>query len=65
MVYIFNKSNKGKRGINNRLNREEIIRYLIDNTPMVLDIEKKELVYDTRSIYYKIYKYIKELEEKK
>lgn len=43
--------------------KEEIIRYLIDNTPMILDIGDNNLKYDARSIYYKIYKYIKELEE--
>lgn len=43
--------------------REEIIRYLIDNTPMILDLENKELKYDARNIHYKIYKYIKELQE--
>lgn len=46
------------------MNREEIIRYLIDNTPMIYDIENQDLKYDTRNINYKIYKYIKELEEK-
>lgn len=43
--------------------RHEIIRYLIDNTPIIFDIEKQDLKYDARSIYYKIYKYIKGLEE--
>lgn len=43
---------------------EEIKRYLIDHTPMTFDIEKQVLKYDTRDIHYKIYKYIKELEEK-
>lgn len=43
--------------------KEEIIRYLIDNTPMILDVEKQELKYDSRNINYKIYKYIKELQE--
>lgn len=43
--------------------KEEIIRYLIDNTPMVLDIEDNNLKYDAKNIHYKIYKYIKELKE--
>lgn len=43
--------------------RHEIIRYLIDNTPIIFDMEKQDLKYDTRSIYYKIYRYIKELEK--
>lgn len=44
--------------------RKEIIMYLINNTPMVLDLEKEDLKYDVRDIHYKIYKYIKELEER-
>lgn len=43
--------------------KEEIIRYLIDNTPIVFDIESQDLKYDAKNIYYKIYKYIKELEK--
>lgn len=43
--------------------KEEIKRYLIDNTPMIYDVEKQDLKYDARHINYKIYKYIKELEE--
>jgi len=43
--------------------RHEIIRYLIDNTPIIFDMEKQDLKYDARSIYYKIYKYIKDLQE--
>lgn len=42
--------------------KREIIRYLIDNTPMILDIEKQDLKYDARNINYKIYRYIKEQE---
>jgi hypothetical protein len=42
----------------------EIIRFLIDHIPLVLDLEKQDLKYDTRSIYYKIYKYIYKLKEK-
>lgn len=48
----------------NNEDRKEIIRYLIDNTPLVLDMEKNDLKYDNRNIYYRIYKYIKELEER-
>lgn len=43
--------------------KEELKRYLINNTPMILDIGDNNLKYDARSIYYKIYRYIKELEE--
>ena len=42
-----------------------ISEFLINNIPLVLDLGKKDLKYDTRSIYYKIYKYIYELKEKK
>lgn len=49
----------------NKYEREEIIRFLIDNTPMILDIEKQDLKYDASSIYYKIYRYIRELEGNK
>jgi len=44
--------------------REEIIKFLVDNTPVILDVEKQEFAYDKTSIYYKIYRYIKELENK-
>ena len=43
--------------------REQIVKFLLDNTPVVLDIEKQEFTYDKNSIYYKIFKYIKELEK--
>ena len=44
--------------------RNELIRYLIDNTPIILDMNSGELIYDPRDIHYKIYKYIRELEKK-
>ena len=43
--------------------RELIIKFLIDNMPVILDIEKLEFKYDKYNIYYRIYKYIKELEK--
>ena len=43
--------------------KEEIIRYLIDNTPMMFDMTTNDIQYDPRNIHYKIYKYIKELRE--
>ncbi len=43
--------------------KEEIIRYLIDNTPMMFDMTTNDIQYDPRNIHYKIYKYIKELQE--
>ena len=42
---------------------QEILSFIINNIPLVLDIEKHDLKYDTRNIYYKIYKYIKKLKE--
>lgn len=45
------------------IEREEIIKFLVDKTPVMLDIDKQEFIYDKTSIYYKIYKYIKELEK--
>lgn len=43
--------------------RELIVKFLLDNTPVLLDIDKQELRYDKFSIYYRIYKYIRELEK--
>lgn len=48
---------------NTKYLREEVIQFLIDNIPVILDVEKLEFKYDKRNIYYKIYKYIKELEK--
>ena len=43
--------------------KEQIKRYLIDNTPMIFDMNTKDIQYDPRNINYKIYRYIKELED--
>lgn len=43
--------------------KDEIIRYLIEKTPLKLDMRTKDLRYDKRSIYYKTYAYIKELQD--
>ena len=43
--------------------KEEIIRYLIDKTPLILDMNSMNIVYDPRDIHYKIYRYIKELQD--
>ena len=43
--------------------REKIMKFLIDHIPLIIDLEIDELAYDKASIYYKIYKYIKELEK--
>ena len=45
------------------MNEKEIMRFIQDKIPIILDIESQELKFDTRSIYYKIYKYIYELRE--
>ena len=46
-----------------KVNEKEIMRFIQDKIPIILDIESQELKFDTRSIYYKIYKYIYELRE--
>ena len=43
---------------------KEIMRYLQDKIPIILDLEKQDLKFDTRDIHYKIYKYIHDLKEK-
>ena len=43
--------------------KEQIKRYLVENTPFVFDMATNDIQYDPRNINYKIYKYIKELEE--
>ena len=42
----------------------KIMRYLQSKIPIILDIEKQDLKFDSRDIHYKIYKYILELKEK-
>ena len=44
---------------------KEIMQFLLDHIPIILDIEKQDLKFDTRSMYYKIYKYLYELKEKR
>lgn len=41
----------------------EIMRFLQKKIPIVLDIDKQDLKFDTQNIYYKIYKYIYDLKE--
>lgn len=43
----------------------EIMRYLKDKIPLILDLEKKDLKFDTRDIHYKIYKLLYDLKEGK
>lgn len=40
-----------------------ISEFLLDKIPMGLDMEKQDLKYDSRSMYFKIYKYILKLRE--
>ena len=39
----------------------EILEFLKEKTPLILDMEKEDIRYDEKSMYYKIYKYIYEL----
>jgi len=48
--------------INNRI--DEMLNFLKSKIPLVLDMESRDLRYDTKSMYYKIYKYIKDKEGK-
>lgn len=43
--------------------KNEIIQFLIEHIPLRLDLRIKDLKYDTKSMYYKTYKYIKDLQE--
>ena len=44
--------------------REEIVKFLKDNIPYVIDLDSQDIKYDKTNIYYKIFKYIKELEKR-
>lgn len=39
----------------------EILEFLKEKTPLILDMEKEYIRYDEKSMYYRIYKYIYEL----
>lgn len=43
--------------------RQEVLKFIKNRIPMYLDLDTFDLKYDTTNIYYKIYKYIKELQE--
>ena len=45
------------------MNDKEVLKFIQDQIPMILDLEKQDLKFDTRSNYYKVYKYIYELQE--
>ena len=53
--------------LGDNMNKEykEIMQFLMDHIPIILDLEKQDLKFDTRSMYYKIYKYLYELKEKR
>ena len=42
---------------------ERIVEFLKDNTPMILDIEKEQLMYDEKNMYFRTYKYLYKLKE--
>ena len=42
---------------------EEITIFLKENIPMIYDMEKNDLVYDERSMFFKACKYIYKLKE--
>lgn len=42
-----------------------ISEFLLDHIPLVLDLNGKDLKYDNKNIYYRIYKYILNLKENK
>ena len=43
--------------------REKIISFLKEKIPLVIDLDKQDIKYDKSNIYYKILKYIRELEK--
>ncbi len=38
--------------------RTELVEFLIENTPLKYDMNSEDLKYDSKSPYYKIYKYL-------
>ena len=64
-IYDKKAGNKLGTGFIELTERKEIVKFLLDNTPVVLDVEKMDLKYDKSSIYYRIYKYIRDLEKRK
>lgn len=39
-----------------------MMEFLLDKIPIVVDLDSGDLKYDTKNMYYKIYKYILELQ---
>ena len=42
---------------------KEIMRFLMGKIPIVLDMDKQDLKFDTNNMYYKTYRYIYKLKE--
>lgn len=42
---------------------EEVTEFLKDKIPMIYDMERNDLIYDERSMYFKVCKYIYKLKE--
>ncbi len=42
---------------------QEVKRYLLNRIPITYDMGKQDLKYETYDIHYKIYKYIRDLEQ--
>ena len=40
-----------------------IMEFILDKIPLVVDLDSGDLKYDTKNMYYKIYKYILELQK--
>lgn len=41
-----------------------MMEFLLDKIPIVVDLDSGDLKYDTKNMYYKIYKYILDLQKK-
>lgn len=54
-----------KKGMENRHELNEMLKFLENKIPIILDMENETLRYDTDNIYYKIYQYIYNNEERK
>lgn len=46
------------------MNLKEMYDFLKERIPLIVDMDSRDLVYDKRSIYYKIYKYIYDMNNK-
>ena len=48
--------------IENRI--DEMLNFLKSKIPLILDVKSGDLKYDTKNMYYRIYKYIRDKEGK-